>query len=81
MIRPIMGLFHHAPMRHNAAMGSAIILSAIAMTVIVAVRYMLTSGIFAWATARLRPGHYAGQDAIDQPVGQQRRQHLRHWDR
>ena len=58
-----MGLFHHAPMRHNATMGSAIILSAIAMTVIVAVRYMLTSGIFAWATARLRPGHYAGLDA------------------
>ncbi|MCP5395772.1 MAG: sterol desaturase family protein [Sphingomonadaceae bacterium] len=37
----------------------AIILSALAMTAIVAVRYLLTSGIFAWATQRVRPGLYA----------------------
>jgi Delta7-sterol 5-desaturase len=41
----------------------AILLSAIAMTAIVAVRYLVTSGGFAWATARVRPGHYAGLDA------------------
>ena len=37
----------------------AIILSALAMTAIVAIRYVLTSGIFAWATQRVRPGLYA----------------------
>ena len=37
-------------------------LSALAMTLIVAVRYLVTSGAFAWATARLRPGLYTGQD-------------------
>ncbi len=36
------------------------ILSALAMTVIVAIRYLAVSGLFAWATARVRPGHYAG---------------------
>ncbi len=40
----------------------AITLSAIAMTLIVAVRYLLTSGAFAWATRVTRPGHYAGLD-------------------
>lgn len=35
-------------------------LSALAMTVIVAVRYVVTSGLFAWATQRVRPGLYAG---------------------
>jgi sterol desaturase/sphingolipid hydroxylase (fatty acid hydroxylase superfamily) len=38
----------------------ALILSALAMTLIVAIRYLLVSGLFAWATARVRPGHYAG---------------------
>ena len=28
------------------------------MTVIVGVRYLLTSGLFAWLTQRVRPGHY-----------------------
>lgn len=37
-----------------------ILLSALAMTVIVAVRYMLTSGVFAWATGKVRPGLYSG---------------------
>lgn len=37
-----------------------LILSALAMTVIVAVRYVLTSGGFAWATQRVRPGLYRG---------------------
>ncbi len=41
----------------------AIVLSAIAMTVIVGLRYLLTSGIFAWATSVLHPGLYAGLDA------------------
>ena len=41
---------------------AAIILSALAMTAIVAVRYLLTSGGFAWATARVRPGLYTGLD-------------------
>ncbi len=34
--------------------------SALAMSVIVALRYLLTSGAFAWATARVRPGLYTG---------------------
>jgi sterol desaturase/sphingolipid hydroxylase (fatty acid hydroxylase superfamily) len=39
---------------------NSVLASAIAMTVIVAVRYLLTSGMFAWATHKVRPGHYAG---------------------
>ena len=42
---------------------AAILLSALAMTLIVALRYVATSGIFAWITGRVRPGLYAGQDA------------------
>jgi lathosterol oxidase len=34
--------------------------SAAAMTLIMAVRYLATSGFFAWLTQRVRPGHYAG---------------------
>lgn len=41
-------------------MPSALILSALAMTLIVGVRYLVTSGLFAWVTARVRPGLYAG---------------------
>ena len=41
-------------------MFTAIILSAIAMTVIVALRYLAASGIFAFATSRVRPGQYDG---------------------
>ena len=37
----------------------ALILSALAMTAIVAVRYLLTSGAFALATERVRPGLYS----------------------
>jgi Delta7-sterol 5-desaturase len=37
-----------------------IVLSALAMTAIVAVRYVMVSGLFAWMTHRVRPGHYAG---------------------
>ncbi|SOB80510.1 Sterol desaturase/sphingolipid hydroxylase, fatty acid hydroxylase superfamily [Sphingomonas guangdongensis] len=40
----------------------AIVLSAVAMTVIVGVRYLLTSAGFALATRLTRPGHYAGLD-------------------
>ncbi len=39
-------------------MARAIILSALAMTLIVAVRYLAASGFFAWLTARVRPGLY-----------------------
>ncbi len=35
-------------------------LSAAAMTAIVGLRYLITSGAFAWATRRVRPGLYAG---------------------
>lgn len=46
-------------LRHNAAaMTLAIILSALAMTMIVAVRYFAASGLFSLATARVRPGLY-----------------------
>ena len=39
---------------------TAALLSALAMTVIVAVRYLAASGGFAFATSRVRPGLYAG---------------------
>lgn len=42
---------------------AAALLSALAMTLIVALRYLATSGLFAWVTARVHPGLYAGQDA------------------
>ena len=41
----------------------AIILSALAMTVIVGLRYLATSGLFAGLTARRFPGRLAGQGA------------------
>lgn len=40
----------------------AALASALAMTAIVAVRYFATSGLFAWLTRRVRPGHYIGLD-------------------
>lgn len=40
----------------------AILGTAIAMTTIVAVRYLLTSGFFAYATSKARPGLYKGLD-------------------
>ena len=33
--------------------------SALAMTLIVGVRYLATSGFFAWLTGKVRPGLYA----------------------
>lgn len=47
----------------------ALTASAVAMTLIVAVRYLLTSGAFAWATSRVRPGLYA-------PLGRQIRREI-----
>lgn len=41
---------------------TAAALSAVVMTVIVAVRYLITSGAFAWATQRVKPGLYRGLD-------------------
>ncbi len=41
-------------------MWSAILVSALAMTAIVALRYLAASGLFAWATDRLRPGYHDG---------------------
>ncbi len=38
----------------------SLILSILAMTLIVAVRYVLSSGFFAWLTKRVRPGLYGG---------------------
>ncbi|KPL69147.1 sterol desaturase [Erythrobacter sp. SG61-1L] len=38
----------------------AAILSALAMTLIVGLRYLITSGAFAWATHKVRPGLYKG---------------------
>jgi sterol desaturase/sphingolipid hydroxylase (fatty acid hydroxylase superfamily) len=38
----------------------AVVLSAVAMTAIVALRYLASSGLFALATRRVRPGQYAG---------------------
>ena len=43
-------------------MTAAILISAAAMTLIVGLRYLAASGLFAWATARVRPGHYVGLD-------------------
>ena len=39
---------------------SAAVLSMIAMTAIVALRYLASSGLFAWLTSKVRPGLYAG---------------------
>ena len=39
---------------------TAALLSALAMAGIVALRYLASSGLFAWLTARMRPGFYAG---------------------
>lgn len=38
---------------------AAILLSTLAMTLIVSLRYLATSGFFAWLTARRRPGYHA----------------------
>ncbi|HAW35760.1 MAG TPA: sterol desaturase, partial [Erythrobacter sp.] len=38
---------------------AAILLSAAAMTAIVALRYLAASGAFAFVTARVRPGYHA----------------------
>ena len=40
----------------------AFLLSLLAMTLIVGVRYLAVSGAFAWATSRVRPGLYTGLD-------------------
>jgi sterol desaturase/sphingolipid hydroxylase (fatty acid hydroxylase superfamily) len=39
---------------------NSVVVSALVMTVIVGVRYVATSGLFAALTARVRPGHYTG---------------------
>ena len=39
----------------------ALLIASLAVTVIVALRYVITSGLFAFATARVRPGLYAGR--------------------
>ena len=41
----------------------ALLLVSAAMTVIVAARYFLASGLFAWATAHFRPGLYDGMQS------------------
>lgn len=41
----------------------ALLVAGLAVTLIVALRYWLTSGLFAWVTQKVRPGLYAGKDA------------------
>jgi lathosterol oxidase len=48
----------------------AILLSMLAMTAIVAVRYLLSSGFFAWLTHLVRPGLYSG---LRQQIGMELR--------
>ncbi len=40
-------------------MGIAILASAVAMSAIIALRYLVSSGLFAWITGRKRPGYHA----------------------
>lgn len=40
----------------------ALLIVSLAVSVIVALRYFLASGLFAWATARRRPGLYQGKE-------------------
>ena len=48
----------------------AFLVTGAAMSVIVGLRYLLSSGVFAWATHRMRPGLYAGQgQQIRQEIG------------
>ncbi len=49
---------------------AAMLISALAMTVIVAVRYLATSGFFAWLTGRVRPGLY---DSLKPQIGMEMR--------
>ena len=42
-----------------------ILLSALAMTLIVGVRYLITSGAFAWLTLHKYPALYAGYDTAN----------------
>jgi Delta7-sterol 5-desaturase len=44
-------------------MSLSVLVSAFAMTLIVGVRYLITSGFFAWLTQRVRPGLYAKLDS------------------
>lgn len=45
------------------ALTLSVAVSALAMTTIVAVRYLISSGMFAWASHRVRPGIYRGLEA------------------
>jgi Delta7-sterol 5-desaturase len=47
---------------------TAVFLSALAMTLIVGLRYLATSGFFAWLTQRVRPGLY---DALKPQIGRE----------
>ncbi|PEQ12203.1 sterol desaturase [Novosphingobium sp. PC22D] len=49
---------------------AAIVASALAMSLIVGARYLVTSGFFAWLTGRVRPGHYAG---LERQIGSELR--------
>ena len=46
----------------------AFLVTGTAMTAMVAIRYFLSSGLFAWATMRLRPGQY---DGLDEQIGKE----------
>ena len=48
---------------------AAFLLAGTAMSAMVVIRYFLSSGLFAWATRRMRPGLYDGQgDQIGQEI-------------
>lgn len=46
---------------HDLPIPIAILVVSLAVSAVVALRYLLASGLFAWATARMRPGLYAGR--------------------
>jgi lathosterol oxidase len=46
----------------------AVIVSAVAMTAIIGLRYLISSGIFAWITGKVRPGLYHG---LDRQIGRE----------
>jgi sterol desaturase/sphingolipid hydroxylase (fatty acid hydroxylase superfamily) len=48
---------------HDLPVPLALLIVSLAVSLIVALRYLLASGLFACATARMRPGLYAGRGA------------------
>ena len=59
---PVAGVILAAPPppRHKAFMATAALVPALTMTAIFALRYLVSSGLFAWITRTLHPGLYRG---------------------